>query len=750
MPLYFGIRHLSPAGAKHILEFLKKSKPELVLIEAPADLTVLIPDICHKKTVPPIAMMAYSETVPIESVLYPLAEYSPEYQAILWAEQNNIPCRFIDLPSGVFLAIAKSKKEQKEKQYSNVGDIYQKIAEQSKEKDQEVYWERNFEHITDYQTYQQCAITFGKELRNLSVYDEYETAETILRESYMKKQIDDAVKEGFAEDKIVVVTGAYHVEGLEQCKALTEKEIKSLPQIPAQYTLMPYSYYRLSARSGYGAGNKAPAYYELLWKGIKKNNMMETSYQYLSAISRFQRKAGNMSSSAEIIEAVRLAVVLANMKKSNIPTLQDLRDAAVTCLGHGSFAEIAKAIANTEIGTKIGALPQGVSRTSIQSDFYYRIKDLKLEKYRQMQAQILELDLRENTRVKSKKSAFLDLERSFFLHKLSVLGIHFATKQKSYQEKATWAESWQLQWTPEAEIEIVEAALQGETVELATAFLLKEKLETASSISQTAEILETAFMCGMPQIVKNASSVLQGLSVEENSITDIANTIDKLSAVIRYGNIRHIDAKPLQPLLEQLFYRACLILEKSCICDNNAVKEIITAMDLLNLAAINHDTLNTEQWVDVLTEISDRDDLNTKASGFAAAVLLERGKMTQQMLSEEMKKRLSYGIPADLGAGWFEGLALKNKYSLISRLSLWEQLSDYIALLDENEFKKALVFLRRAFSYFTASERNRIAENLGEIWQFDTQQVSAVLNDKLTDIEHNTLQQLDDFDFGDI
>ena len=112
-----------------------------------------------------------------------------------------------------------------------------------------------------------------------------------------------------------------------------------------------------------------------------------------------------------------------------------------------------------------------------------------------------------------------------------------------------------LQWTPEAEIEIVEAALQGETVEVAVAFSFKETLEKATSITETAEILESASLCGMPQVVENASIVLQGLFVEENSVIDIANTIHKLSAVIRYGNIRHIDANALLPILEQLFYK---------------------------------------------------------------------------------------------------------------------------------------------------------------------------------------------------
>ena len=38
-----------------------------------------------------------------------------------------------------------------------------------------------------------------------------------------------------------------------------------------------------------------------------------------------------------------------------------------------------------------------------------------------------------------------------------------------------WAESWILQWTPEAEIQIVEAVLKGDTVEQAAAFALKKR-----------------------------------------------------------------------------------------------------------------------------------------------------------------------------------------------------------------------------------------------------------------------------------
>lgn len=777
MPQIFGVRHLSPAGAWHLLRLLEKVKPALVLVEGPEDLSGLMPDICRKETKPPIAIMAYSETVPIQTILYPFAEYSPEYQAILWAHKNGCPCRFIDLPSSVFLAFSKLEEERRlnrlqeengespkeapktkkasaeraeEDRALDTGDIYERLAELSEETDQESYWERNFEHTLIPGAYHAGAAEYGRQLRALAWDGRRDRAENEVREAFMKRKIADALAEGIPEDKIVVVTGAYHVAGLETCAPMTDEERDALPRIPCKNTLMPYSYYRLSVRSGYGAGNKAPAYFGLLWKALNEGDPEAASYAYLTRIAAFQRKYGNMSSSAEVIEAVRLANTLAEMKGGGAPTLRDLRDSATTCMGHGQFSEIALACADAEIGTRIGSLPPGISRTSIQEDFYRMLSDLRLEKYKTLEAQTLELDLRENTRVKSEKAAFLDLERSFFLHRLCALGIHFATHVPSRQEKATWAEEWRLQWTPEAEIEIVEAALKGDTVELAAAFSFHERLESAATIADTAVLLQEACLCGMPETVGSATRTLQGLAINAASVAEIAKTGYHLSAVIRFGSIRRLNPAPLEPLLNQLFLRACLLLPGACVCNNTAVGEIIEGMRLLNDTAVNHDFLDSEQWLETLSEISSRDDLNTKASGYAAAILLERSRMDNALLAAEVRRRLSPGIPADLGAGWFEGLAMKNRYALITRLSLWEQLAEYIDTLDDDEFKRALVFLRRAFESFTAHERCQVAENLGEIWQVNPQQVSEVLNNDLTGQEQEMLSGLEDFDFGDL
>ncbi len=79
-----------------------------------------------------------------------------------------------------------------------------------------------------------------------------------------------------------------------------------------------------------------------------------------------------------------------------------------------------------------------------------------------------------------------------------MLGVHFAELLPSRQQGANWGEYWQLRWTPEAEIEIVESALLGDTIEGAAAFALKERAEQSSSIAQAAAIFQDAFLCGMP------------------------------------------------------------------------------------------------------------------------------------------------------------------------------------------------------------------------------------------------------------
>ena len=169
-PNIFGVRHFSPAGAHYLRDYLDEIQPKIVLIEGPSDFNDLISEITGKNIVPPIAVMAYTLEAPIQTIVYPFAEFSPEYQAILWAKENGVECRFCDLPSSIFLGVESVKKNLDENPEENLNAyIYRKINEYSEDSDDEVFWERVVEQASDYKAYRSGARDYGKHLRELTL-----------------------------------------------------------------------------------------------------------------------------------------------------------------------------------------------------------------------------------------------------------------------------------------------------------------------------------------------------------------------------------------------------------------------------------------------------------------------------------------------------------------------------------------------------------------------------------------------------
>lgn len=372
----FGVRHLSPGGAQHLLSFLHEIEPTAVLIEGPSDATPEIRHVINMTTKPPIAILAFTEEVPVRTALWPLALYSPEYQAMRWAEQQGAYTAFIDLPSSVVIALqdirTKSRdsvEQSDESEVNNTGEkapeeasLYDRVAELAGELDYDMYWERNFEHNTNKGAYQEAIISFSSQMRQISEENErhnnvVEYAHNTIREAYMRRQIQDTIAAGHQPNKIVVVCGAYHAAALaDLASGMSDEEIDALPSLNSKLTLMPYTYYKLSSLSGYGAGNLAPHYYQMMWERMMNGSLEDLPNHYLSTVARYLRNTGTHRSTAEIIEAVRLAESLAALHGGSAPTLRDLRDAALTLLGRGELSVIAEALARTDIGTAIGEL----------------------------------------------------------------------------------------------------------------------------------------------------------------------------------------------------------------------------------------------------------------------------------------------------------------------------------------------------------------------------------------------------------
>jgi hypothetical protein len=760
----FGVRHLSPTGAHHLHAVIDEMRPTAILVEGPSDATEHIRHLVHKETRPPVALLAYTRERPVRSILYPLAEYSPEWVALIRGIRDKLEVRFIDLPAAVFLQLHQTQaarqegetegdtpepaaeKPQTGRQASEhtlayLDDPWSEIARISGDPDHETWWERHFETTPDAAAYSGAIFEFGRGLRDLRAMTEED--DNLIRESHMRRCIREVLAAGHRPDRVLVVCGAFHAPVLtDELPAMSDEALKALPRVDSSITLMPYSYFRLSSQSGYGAGNHAPAYFQRLYEERRSGTPKHLPSRYLTELCQGMRRQGQIRSPAEVIEAVRLADALAALNDSPAPTLRDLRDAALSCLGRGISESIGPARADVEIGDAVGRLPKGVGRTSIQDDFYLQLEALGLQKFQSEKTQELTLDLRENRFVKSHTAAYRDLDRSTFLHRLAVLDIPFGQKQASGQDQATWKEIWQMRWQPESEISLVEGSLLGDTVEMAASVRLAQRLDECERIDAAASLVRDAVLCRLADALGDARRRLQAMAVEASGFVELARASQSLAEIVRYGDVRKMDAGPLVPLLAQLFLRATLSARDACRCDDATAREHVrpAILALNEVARENAAAVDAERWEKELDVIAATDSLNAFLSGFVLALILPR--VNEDELSREVGRRLLPGVAAEVGADWFEGLVQYNREALFARLPLWRQLNSYVDALDEDGFRRALVPLRRAFGGFAPGQVRRVVSTLVELSQESADELKASVDVKLSDAEASQLNEM--------
>ena len=99
-----GVRHHGPGSARAVVQTLDAVQPAMVLVELPADLEPALRWIGDAELVPPVALLGYVVAEPARSAFAPFAVFSPEWQAVAWANEHDVPVRAIDLPLAVTFA----------------------------------------------------------------------------------------------------------------------------------------------------------------------------------------------------------------------------------------------------------------------------------------------------------------------------------------------------------------------------------------------------------------------------------------------------------------------------------------------------------------------------------------------------------------------------------------------------------------------------------------------------------------------
>jgi len=700
----FGIRHHGPGSARSLVAALDEWQPQVVLVEGPSGSESLIPFLLDPAVETPVAMLEYALETPRLASYYPLAEFSPELQAFRWAAAHEVPVTFMDLPAATMLALRVVGKPN--------SDAMEQIATAAGFDDGEDWWEHLVEHRSDASELFAGIDTLMCALREASSEDATEDEESNedddcrkvtdaefneLREAYMRRTIRATMAAG--HERIAVVCGAWHVPALKELKTAKPDDalLKGLPKLKVGSTIVPWTYERLTFASGYGAGARSPAFYDLIWK----SEPQDTSANWLLSVARLMREEDLDASPASVIEAVRLADALASLRGRPKPGLRELRDAANSVLIRDSVVWnlIGKRLI---VGERMGHVPDFVPMIPLQANLTALQKRLRL-KVSDVE-QILELDLRNAT----------DLERSQLLHRLALLKVDWGIPEQAKGKRGTFHEHWLLRWTPGLTIALIEASLYGNTVESAATSCAIANASEAESLAEIARLVERVLEADLSGAIEPTVTQLQAISAVTADVADLASALPPLAAVVRYGSVRGTRSDLVVPVLDAIFTRLCIGLPPACHSLDDAAARVMAERisGVTGVVALFGDPAKTDLWLESLRQIAELNGIHRLVQGKAERVRFDLDAIEGESLAIRLGQEASSGATALETAMFVEGLLDGPGTILLHQTPLLEAVDAWVTDLDTETVDEILPLIRRTFSLFTKPERRQIGERL--------------------------------------
>lgn len=704
-----GIRHHGPGSARNVRAFLEELQPDIVLVEGPPEADAILQWAGHEELKPPVAILVYQPDSPQQSCFYPFAEYSPEWQAIGYAREKNIHVRFMDLPLSHVFAIEKEEAATKVAEENNTsttspdeltavhipetafrGDPISYLAHAAGYDDGERWWEHMFEYR---QRQEQVfdAVNDAMQALREELPQKNERMEQ-LREAWMRKVIRQAEKEMF--QRIAVICGAWHAPALQHMPKQKDDTdlLKGLPKVKTDCTWIPWTYNRLSYESGYGAGVPSPGWYQHMW-----DHPTDDGTRWMALVAKLFREQQQDTSVAHVLEAVRLANALASLRQYSRPGLEELNEATLSVLCNGESVLMQLIRDELIVSNRIGIVPADIPKPPLQADIEKIQKKLRLPQTADFKDYML--DLRKDT----------DLERSIFLHRLELLGIHWGQRHET-SGKGTFKEQWRLQWEPSFSVDVIEKGSWGNTViEAATQYVIDSANKT-TTLREVCTMLESAIPAELPRVVAVLIARINNLAAASGDVLQLLEVIPSLVNITRYGNVRKTDADLVMGIAESMINRVCISLPMAC----TAVAED-AALDLLDQFLAMNDAINllqhpalTSSWLNTLRGISGNAQSAPVIAGYATRLLFDFRVMETEYLVNTFSRAMSIANPPASAAAWLEGFLKGSGTLLLLDESLWQMVRGWVGQLENDIFIQVLPLLRRTFSNFTAPERKKL------------------------------------------
>lgn len=745
MPIHvFGIRHHGPGCARSLRAALDELHPDIIVMEGPADAQDALAAGAHLQMVPPVALLLYPPDEPRRAAYFPFSRFSPEWQTLRWASENRIPVRLMDLPQSIRLGMerpvmvevvetataaddetsgdtthpsdkeladqpmaagtggeANEEEEEEEASLTWRVDPIAHLAEAAGYKDHELWWEQQIEQRAN------ATGLFTAILEAMrTVREEFpETSERdLIREAHMRTVIRAVRKEGLAT--IAIVCGAWHAPVLDElaldgkrpgCKVSEDSaRLKGLAKVKTTATWIPWTHSRLTYRSGYGAGVHSPGWYDHLW--MSKDS---AATRWITTAARLLRERDLDASSASVIEAVRLADALAAMRELRSPGLAELNEAILTVLCHGEPAPLQLIRDRLEIGDILGRVPDETPAVPLAQDLAKLQKSLRLKTSTMIQT--LDLDVRKE----------IDLGRSYLFHRLGLLGIDWATHQRSGGMASTFHEVWQVEWKPEFAVAVIEASVWGNTVESASSSKVTDQAARSAHLPDVTELLNKAVMAGLGATVDPLLSRIQAMAAVGTDVRHLMDAMLPLAQLARYGDVRGTPTEHIEPILVGMLERilvglgiACSALDdEAALRMQESISRVSQSLDLLRRDDLEH------EWRQTLQRLMDS-GVHSLLQGWCCRILLEKGALDEEELYRRARLSLSLANPPAESAAWATGLLKGSGLVLLHQDGVWHVFDRWLAELPPEVFVEMLPLLRRAFSDFTGPERSQMGEKV--------------------------------------
>ncbi|WP_375435438.1 DUF5682 family protein [uncultured Hymenobacter sp.] len=750
----FGIRHHGPGSAASLRKALHEFRPDIVLLECPADGEAAVQTIIqHPDLRLPVALLLYNPKQYQQASFLPFASFSPETQVLRYCHEHGAHLRCMDLPAALRFALPDAVEDvpagtsppssQREEELATSANLEVQeqvtapeelevpaklelekkleasppslserglggeapveqvrrdpisyLAELDGYADGERWWELRFEHSAGHANTFEAVLNMMTALREELALPE--SPETLLREAFMRETLRNTLKQGY--QRVAVVCGAWHAPVLqpELLKREDKALLKGLKKVPIEATWIPWTYERLSYSSGYGAGVLSPAWYELLFT----EQHTEVVTHWMVRAARLLRGQDLDASSAHAIEGVRLAETLAAVRSRALPGIEELQEAAVAVLGGGYEEALSLVHRELVIGVCMGEVPTELPATPLQQDLaqQQRLTRLKPE----AAARTLDLDLRKE----------LDLGRSHLLHRLRLLDVPWGQPRRAQGKAGTFHELWELQWQPEYALRVLDAGRWGNTILAAAVGRARQRATEAPDLETISHLLEEALQADLGPAILALVARLETLSASTRDATHLLAALPPLVNVLRYGNVRRTETAQVAQVVHHLIPRLCIGLPLACTgLDYDAARQLLPRIEATHQAIrLLQDTAQEADWYAALTGVLRNSASSGLLAGAAGRLLFDAQQLSSEDAGTALGLALAPAQPTAYATAWIEGFLSGSGQLLLHHRPLFALLDQWLGELNEDTFREIVPLLRRAFTDFSGPERRQLLE----------------------------------------